>query len=118
MPKKKKPAVSLRKIAIGLLLVDPDNMDRAMRAVVDGFRSRTPDAPVNVTTLDGGLYLIDGHHRIATILLERDADDDVMETEVQALVTAITGIEQWPFGLSEEMAPENWISLVEWVRES
>jgi hypothetical protein len=97
------------------LRVDPDNMDRAMRAVADGATSKTPNAPVNVTEFEGGLYLIDGHHRVAAMALAEEDLDVLLQKPITALVTTVSDGEDWPYGLSEEMGPENWVSFEEWA---
>jgi hypothetical protein len=104
-------------LTISELRVDPDNMGRAMRAVVDGATSKTPNAPVNVTEFEGGFYLIDGHHRIAAIALTEEDLDALLQKPIKALVTTVLDGEDWPYGLNEEMGPENWISFEEWAIE-
>lgn len=99
------------------LRVDPDNMERAMRAVADGATSKTPAAPINVTEFEGGVYLIDGHHRVAAIAMSEEDLDTMLQRPVKTLSTKISDGEDWPYGLDEEMGPDNWISFEEWVIE-
>lgn len=86
-----------------------------MRAVIEGAVSKTPDAPINVTELEGGVYLIDGHHRVAAMVLSEEGLGALLQTPVRALSTKISDVEDWPYGLNEEMGPDNWISFEEWV---
>lgn len=109
------PKFLVKSIVLGELLVDPDNMDRAMRAIVDGFRSKTPKAPINVTEYKGGKFLIDGHHRIAAMVFETEDYDELLEKEVEACVTSIKSLKDWPYEDVEEFGPDNWTSLHEWI---
>lgn len=104
-----------RTLTLSELRVDPENMERAMRAVADGATSKTPNAPVNVTEFESGLYLIDGHHRISSMAMAEEDLDALLRKQVKALVTTIADGEDWPYGLNEEMGPENWVSFEEWV---
>lgn len=106
-----------RTLALAVLRVDPENMERAMRSVADGAVSKTPNAAVNVTEFEGGLYLIDGHHRVSAIALAEEDLDVLLQKPIKALVTKVADGEDWPYGLNEEMSPENWVSFEEWVTE-
>lgn len=99
------------------LRVDPDNMERAVRAVADGATSKTPGAPINVTEFEGGVYLIDGHHRVAAMALSEEDMDTLLQKPVKTLSMKIADGDEWPYGLDEEMGPNNWVSFEEWVIE-
>lgn len=91
------------------LLVDPDNMDAALRRIGMGS---SEGKPVEVVDHDGALYLIDGHHRIAELVNKYEEKEDLdalLEVSVPAHIS-----KGWPYD-EEELSPDYWISFAEWV---
>lgn len=107
---KAKAAYKLRDI-----LVDPRNMDGALRRVEGGVQTQDDAVPVSFAVRRGGTYLVDGHHRLAKRVLAYLQSGE--ENDSKLFDQTITGWvwKKWPYGRDEEMSPDYWIPMDEWL---